>query len=306
MNVFKASKGFTLVELMIALVLGLVLLGGVIGVFLSNQTTNRVNNELASLQSSARLAFQLMSQDIRSAGFAGCNNSGRVVSIIAGAPAWSQWSGGVEGFAIAANGVSESIRLMYGADASVSVSSHVPPLLNLNANSTLEVGDIAMLCDDSLASLFQVSARGANTISHAVAAPLNCAEDLGFQFPFVCGDARPRVFPGGAMLMRFESALWLVAPSTDNPAINSLFREIIIGGIVVREEVLFGVSSLTFSYQDGGLPFGPVAFSPAVAMGNVTGVTVSLLMDTDAFVNANLPLEMRTIEFFASVRNRLR
>lgn len=64
----RASQGFTLVELMIALVLGLVLLGGVIGVFLSNQTTNRVNNELASLQSSARLAFQLMSQDIRKIG----------------------------------------------------------------------------------------------------------------------------------------------------------------------------------------------------------------------------------------------
>lgn len=302
----KASQGFTLVELMIALVLGLVLLGGVIGVFLSNQTTNRVNNELASLQSSARLAFQLMSQDIRSAGFAGCNNSGRVVSVIAGAPAWSQWQGGLEGFGVATNGVSESLRLMYGAGASVSVSSHVPPALNLNEDSTLQAGDIAMLCDDTLASIFQVSAIAPSVVNHAIAAPLNCSEDLGFQFPFVCADARPRIFPGGAMLMRFESALWLVAPSADDPSINSLYREVIVGGNVAREEVLFGVSTMNLAYQDGDQPFGPAAFSAAVAMGNVTGVQVSLLMDPNAFVNADLPLEMRTIEFFASVRNRLR
>jgi type IV pilus assembly protein PilW len=301
----KASRGFTLVELMIALVLGLVLLGGVIGVFLSNQTTNRVNNELASLQSSARLAFQLMSQDIRSAGFAGCNNSNRVVSVIGGAPAWSQWQGGLQGFDVGINGVSESIRLMYGAGATASVSSHVPPLLNLNEASPLQAGEIAMLCDDTLAAIFQVAATLPNVVSHAVAAPLNCSGDLGFQFPFVCAASRPRVFLGGAMLMRFESALWLVAPSADDPAINSLYREVVVGGNLVREEVLFGVTRLKLAYQDANQPFGPVAFSGAVDMGNVTGVEVSLIMDPNAFTNADLPLEMRTIEFFAAVRNRL-
>lgn len=302
----RASRGFTLVELMIALVLGLILLGGVIGIFLSNQTTSRVNNELASLQSSARLAFQLMSQDIRSAGFAGCNNSGRVVSIIEGAPLWSQWRGGLQGFAVGVNGVGESLRLMYGAGTSASVETHVPPVLTLNETSALLVGDIAMLCDDTLSSVFQVSARTVDTISHAIAAPLNCATDLGFSFPFVCTDARPRIFAGGAMLMRFESVLWLVAPSTDDAAINSLYREVMVGGNLTREEVLFGVSSLNFGYQDGNLPFGPLGFSPAINMGNVVGLQVALVMDPNAFANANLPLEMRTIRFFSSVRNRLR
>ena len=305
MRQYKASWGFTLVELMIALVLGLVLLSGVIGVFLSNQTTSRVNNELASLQSSARLAFQLMSQDIRSAGFAGCNNSNRFVSVINGAPAWSQWQGGLQGFDVATNGVSESIRLMYGAGATASVSSHVPPLLNLNEASPLQAGEIAMLCDDTLAAIFQVAATGPNLVSHAGGAPLNCSADLGFQSPFVCAAARPRVFLGGGMLMRFESALWLVAPSTDNPAINSLYREVVIGGNLVREEVLFGVTSLSLEYQERNLPFGPVAFSPAVDMEIVNGVQVSLIMDPNAFTSANLPLKMRTIEFFAAVRNRL-
>lgn len=302
----RASRGFTLVELMIALVLGLMLMGGVIGIFISNQTTSRVNNELSSLQSSARLAFQLMSQDIRSAGFAGCNNSGRVISIINGAPLWSQWRGGLEGYAVGTNGVSESLRLMYGAGATSSVRSHVPPVLTLNEGSALQVGDIAMLCDDSLSSIFQVSGRTVDTISHAAAAPLNCATDLGFQFPFVCAEARPRVFQGGAMLMRFESVLWLVAPSTDNAAINSLYREVMVGGNLFREEVLFGVNSLNFAYQDGDLPFNPIGFTPAINMGNLVGLQVAMIMDPNAFPNADLPLEMRTIRFFSSIRNRLR
>lgn len=304
---FKVSRGFTLVELMIAMVLGLVLLGGVLGIFLSNQTTNRVNNELASLQSSSRLAFQLMSQDIKSAGFSGCNNSRRVVSVIAGAPAWSQWQrGGLEGYASGANGLSESLRLMYGAGESVSVSTHVPPVINTNASSTLRVNDIAMICDDIQTSIFQVSGVTATTVSHATGPALSCSADLGYQSPLVCTDPRPRVFPSDAMLMRFESVLWLVDKSTDDPTINSLYRQAIVAGNVVTEEVLFGVSSISFAYQDGNLPFGPTNFSAAVQMGDVTGVQVSLVMDAKAYANANLPLEMRTIEFFASVRNRLR
>ncbi|MEN3157244.1 prepilin-type N-terminal cleavage/methylation domain-containing protein [Alkalimonas sp. NCh-2] len=306
MTTGEKSHGFTLVELMIALVLGLVLLAGVIGVFLSNQATSRVNHELATLQSSARLAFQMMSQDIRSAGFAGCNNSGRVVSIITGTPDWSQWRGGIEGFAAGVHGDSESLRLMYGAGDTVSVLNHVPPTLTVNNSSALRVGDIAMLCDDTLSSVFQVSARSDTSINHAAAAPLNCATDLGFEFPFVCSSARPRIFPGGSMLMRFESVLWLVAPSTDNPDINSLYREVVVGGSLVREEVLFGVANVSFAYQEGDLPFGPVAFSPALNMGNVVGVQVELLMDPSAFVAADVPIDMRTIRFFASIRNRLR
>ncbi|WNO59995.1 PilW family protein [Rheinheimera sp. MMS21-TC3] len=306
MRSYKKRLGFTLVELMIAMVLGLVLLGGVLGIFLSNQTTNRVNNELASLQSSARLAFQLMSQDIKSAGFSGCNNSSRVVSIITGAPAWSQWQGGLEGFAAGTNGLSESLRLMYGAGESVSVSTHVPPVINTNASSTLNANDIAMICDDIQTSIFQVSTVTATTVSHAMGPALSCSADLGYQSPLVCADPRPRIFPSDSMLMRFESVLWLVAESTDDPTISSLYRQAIIAGNVVTEEVLFGVSSIRFAYQDGDLPFGPANFSAAVQMGNVTGVQVTLVMDANAYANANLPLEMRTIEFFASVRNRLR
>ena len=129
MTLLKPVKGFTLVELMIALLLSTVLLGGVIGVFISNQSTARATTDLSNLQNSTRLAFQLLSQDIRSAGFSGCNNATRDISVIqvAGAtPVWADWNG-LQGFAADANG-NESIRLMYAAGISSSVAAHAPPV----------------------------------------------------------------------------------------------------------------------------------------------------------------------------------
>lgn len=309
MSFVKKNKGFTLVELMISLVLGLVLLGGVIGVFLSNQNTARATDDLSDLQNSVRLTFQLLSQDIRSAGFAGCNNAPRVVSVIevgGVTPQWANWVGGLQGFAADAQG-NESIRLMYGGGVSNSVTTHVPPVFTLNAAPNLVAGDIAIICDDTLSSIFQVSATGATTLNHAAggAGALNCSADLGIDFPFVCANPRDRFFAADAMIMRFESVRWFVAPSLRNNAINALFRETLVGGQVVAEEVLAGIASLNFAYQLGGQAFAPQPFNAALDMGNVVAVNVTVVLDQAAFDTIELSDEQRTIEFLAAVRNRL-
>jgi len=62
------QQGMTLVEVMVAMTIGLVLLGGVVTVLSSSQNTYRVNEALARMQENARYAFQLLSRDIRMAG----------------------------------------------------------------------------------------------------------------------------------------------------------------------------------------------------------------------------------------------
>ena len=52
------SRGFTLIELMIALVLGLLIIGATTTVFLSNQQTSRVKTELGNAQEAFRFASQ--------------------------------------------------------------------------------------------------------------------------------------------------------------------------------------------------------------------------------------------------------
>lgn len=65
----QQQGGFSLVELMIALVLGLVIVGAVINAFLSMSQTYKVQDALSRSQESGRFALELISQELRMAGF---------------------------------------------------------------------------------------------------------------------------------------------------------------------------------------------------------------------------------------------
>ena len=66
------QHGFSLVELLIAMTLGLILIAGMIAVFSGNKRTSELTSEMANMQESARYALQAIANDIRSAGFQGC------------------------------------------------------------------------------------------------------------------------------------------------------------------------------------------------------------------------------------------
>ncbi len=68
----NSQLGLTLIELMIALVLGLLLVAGIIQVFVSNKQTYRITEAHSILQDNARFSLELLSRDIRSAGYSGC------------------------------------------------------------------------------------------------------------------------------------------------------------------------------------------------------------------------------------------
>jgi type IV pilus assembly protein PilW len=71
-NSHLSSRGFSIVELMVAMVLGLVLLAGVLGVLYSSKVTYAENERLSRLQESARAAVEMILRDLRSGGFQGC------------------------------------------------------------------------------------------------------------------------------------------------------------------------------------------------------------------------------------------
>ena len=68
------ARGLSLIELLVAVAIGGILMGGAITLFVNNRATYEVTNDMARLQESARFAMQLMSQDIRMAGYVGCVN----------------------------------------------------------------------------------------------------------------------------------------------------------------------------------------------------------------------------------------
>jgi type IV pilus assembly protein PilW len=66
------ESGVTLVELMIAMMLGLVLTAGMIRVFTGNRETYAFNDGLSRVQENARFALDRITQSARMAGYRGC------------------------------------------------------------------------------------------------------------------------------------------------------------------------------------------------------------------------------------------
>lgn len=95
-----SQRGLSLVEILIALLLGLVLIGGATGVYLANQQTFKQVDQMARINENARLAFELLGRDLRQSGGMGC---GRYLPAAYHAPAaagswWNQWGHGLRGY----------------------------------------------------------------------------------------------------------------------------------------------------------------------------------------------------------------
>lgn len=71
-RIHRLARGFSIVELMVAMTLSLVLLGGILSVLYSSKVTYESNERVARLQENARATVELMLRDFRSGGFEGC------------------------------------------------------------------------------------------------------------------------------------------------------------------------------------------------------------------------------------------
>lgn len=75
MNGGTGHHGFSLVELMVAMVLGLLLVAAATQVFLSNRASYRFNEALATIQDNGRFALHTLTHDLRMSGYSGCPRS---------------------------------------------------------------------------------------------------------------------------------------------------------------------------------------------------------------------------------------
>ena len=76
------QRGFSLVEIMVALVLSLFLVAGVIHLFLGTSQTSRFHEALSRIQENGRFATEILSRDIRMTGFTGCPPTNPVVNVL--------------------------------------------------------------------------------------------------------------------------------------------------------------------------------------------------------------------------------
>ncbi len=78
------QRGVTLVELMVAMTLGLIILGSALQVFSANKQSFRLSKALSRIQEDGLYAIQSIARDLRMSGYIGCNSRQQVdVNVVA-------------------------------------------------------------------------------------------------------------------------------------------------------------------------------------------------------------------------------
>lgn len=260
------ARGLSLVELMISLVLGLLVTGAALGVFMSNRQTYTATESLGRIQESARVAFELMARDVREAGGNPCANNLPVGNVInsPGSAWWSNWSDGLVGvdgtFATGepANRVAgtDAIEVKAGSSSGVTVTAHVPTSAQFHTNTTQHgfvAGDIMMVCDYRQAAIMQMTGPNATnqTVVHntGTGTPGNCTKGLGV--PVACTtNGTPYTYGPNSVLTKLEVARWYIG---NNPrGSRSLYRDTLVNraGVptVESNEITEGVRDLQITY----------------------------------------------------------
>ncbi|MDE2107997.1 MAG: PilW family protein [Gammaproteobacteria bacterium] len=76
------QSGLSLIELMIAMAVGLILLAGVLSIFISSRQGYSTNSAVATVQENGRFALDFIRDATRQAGYMGCGTSGQIVSYL--------------------------------------------------------------------------------------------------------------------------------------------------------------------------------------------------------------------------------
>lgn len=300
------TGGFSLVELMIAMVLGLIVIAGVTSVFLAGQRSFRTNTALADVQDSSRVAFELMARDIREAGSTGCNSSNdRIANLLNNQATawWASWGNALRGFDDASQDPAltglASPNEVAGTSSLEVVGAGIDPAATaelyddqtsghsivLAAGApAFSAGDVVLLCTAGHAALFQISgytASGSTVTFGSAGTPGNSSSYLGYPAGSICsqnppppgGDARVvYCFPANSLLSGLRAADWYIGNNAEGG--RSLYRVALENqaGVPtpVSQEMVRGVTDMQISYlnaaNDGG--FYPASSATVASMGS--------------------------------------
>ena len=243
--------GFTIVEIMIALALSAILLGGVVQVYSNSKHTYRVTENVARMQENSRFVMDILTKEIRMAGFSPCPRTDRVAVTLDGGSdeatsfateAIKGFEGGASNFPAVcpATGTGPGDRVdgsaafivLRGGDQSYTVTAHNPAAAEFKVLDAtgLEDGDVLMVCDANNTAILQTSnttdASGSVVHNSGVAGidPGNCTKGLGYPVPDPCTAlGTPYGYDTDAQIVKLFSTIYYVGVSQDGNS-RSLYR----------------------------------------------------------------------------------
>ena len=153
----RKQKGLTLIELMIAMVIGLLLLGGTVSMFISNKRVYREQESMGRLQENARFALAEVMHDIRMAGYTGCSdNASKTSNHLNGVT-----STNILDFGNPIEGSEDGITIRFMEDTGLTVEApymtNQSASLHVSAPNSLVPGEIVAAADCDSTDIFQIT-----------------------------------------------------------------------------------------------------------------------------------------------------
>lgn len=327
MRARKSQRGFSLIELMISITLGLILMAGVLSIFFSSKVTYLANEKTARLQENGRVALDFITHDVRSAGYNGCARGVRFTSTLNNpnsllwnfeVPLQGFESDGGGGYAPALPGGTlnplpnpeSDILVVRGLDRDGRAARLSSALSSGTANAVttgavFTANTLAMISDCNQVSVFQIRTGTAGVVTHAAggANPGNATNNLGYAFEL------------GARIAPLQTYIYYVANDPLNNNEPSLYRQ---SGATAAQVLIDGVQAMQVAYgEDTNNDRFVDRYVPANAVGNwdrVISVSVSFLMRSEVSgtnVDNNtyqiLPLAVggQTLGPYADLRQRM-
>lgn len=290
------SRGFSLVEMMIAMTIGLMIVGALMAVIVSSSGTSKSNDRNSELLTSGRYALSLIKRDIQEAGYYGL--TGRGID-------QSQVNMPGDCYQFFASNLSQRV---WGTNDGVNTfaAKCIPA-------ASYAGSDILVLRYASLDSVATVDSAQA-------AAPFNDPNGLYFRSAYEqslihLGNVAPISFNGIGPQRehRAEVHIYYVNPNTTGKdGIPSLHRVVLnTSGVMVDELVVSGVQNMQIQYgnttkiPNGAAMLYSTRFLDAQNVNvGVVPATDSVLPATDAFGNTVTPWgDVNSVRIWLLVRN---
>jgi type IV pilus assembly protein PilW len=297
------QRGFSLLELMIALALGGFLMLGLVNMFLSSRSSAQVETSLARVQENGRFALNLISQDILRSSYTGCNSVQGAVTVLATDAAFeglrgyerstSSWAPALATAelttALNASGArvgSDVINLQTGrslgkellvadigpSDASFDISD--------NPGGIIKQGDLVILSGCLTSHLLRVTntpaTAGATSIAYGLAGNDSSSVEPGYRYD------------NETELMLFQNVIWYVADTgrdKNGYDIWSLYRFDLDAPSGVADEMIEGVEYMQTLYGEraGSGAAGTTRFGTADTVtdwDNIVAIRIALLLQS--------------------------
>jgi type IV pilus assembly protein PilW len=326
----RHARGFSLIELMISLMLGLLVVAGASGVFFANRRAYASTETLGRMQETARVAFELMARDIREAAGNPCGKSLPIANVLANRSTdwWATVGPGIAGGTGAPSAAgSDWIQINSATTGTANIETDKGNAANFKVTSEsndLSPNDIVMVCDFQQGAIFQVTdvTGGGKVVIHNAGSgsPGNCTQKLGFPTPTDCknGHITDHNFPSNSAIAKLAATQWFVK---DNGKGNALYRTALRNGALgAAEEVAEGIEKMTLEYLVAGATSyqSAAAVTAAGGWGNVTAVRITLdvearegsdkgdsISGTDIDADGKPKKLIRSITHVVTLRNRM-